>query len=219
MLEFLYGSYAEGASFAQTSSSAANLDLGARVVMVTSAVGGEGKTTVASDLAPVLARSGRSVALCDLDLRSPTVHDRLGLSDRRGLVDVAFGLEPLASALVPIRWAIPSRASRPHSGAAVAADSIAGPAGHDEDARASRGGAQRGHLDVLALGRGRPPSPADFVGSTTVRQIIDELAASHEIVILDTPPPLPVSDSLTISEYADAALVVCGSRRAAGRCW
>ena len=61
-----------------------------------------------------------------------------------------------------------------------------------------------------ALGRGRPPSPADFVGSTTVRQIIDELAASHEIVILDTPLLLPVSDSLTISEYADAALLVCG---------
>ena len=180
----------------------ANLDLGARVVMVTSAVGGEGKTTVASDLA--LSSRARVVpSLCDLDLRRPRCTTGLALSDRRGLVDVAFGLEPLASALVPIRWAIPSRASRPHSGAAVAADSIAGPAGHDEDARASRGGAQRGHRDVLALGRGRPPSPADFVGSTTVRQIIDELAP-RTIVILDTPPPLPVSDWLTISEYADA---------------
>jgi capsular exopolysaccharide synthesis family protein len=45
-----------------------------QVVLVTSAVGGEGKTTLASHLATSLARSGQRTLLVDGDLRRPMVH-------------------------------------------------------------------------------------------------------------------------------------------------
>ena len=45
-----------------------------RVVMITSAVGGEGKTSLASHLATSLARSGLRTLLVDADLRSPSIH-------------------------------------------------------------------------------------------------------------------------------------------------
>jgi capsular exopolysaccharide synthesis family protein len=45
-----------------------------RVVMITSAVGGEGKTSLASYLAPSLARSGLKTLLIDADFRSPSLH-------------------------------------------------------------------------------------------------------------------------------------------------
>jgi Mrp family chromosome partitioning ATPase/capsular polysaccharide biosynthesis protein len=205
MLEYPYGSYAEGIRKLRANLEFANLDAGARTIMMTSALGGEGKTTTAADLAVALARSGRKVVLCDLDSRAPTLDRAFDLGERRGIVEVAFGLEPLEKALVSIPIASarpPARVAPVASGALALSD----PA----DRMVKREESARGELHVLPFGRRRPPSPADFVGSTTVRQLVAQLAETHDFVILDTPPFVPVSDALTISEYADAALIVTG---------
>lgn len=52
----------------------------ARIVMVTSTLPGEGKTTVAVNLALTLSQNGSSVILVDLDLRKPSVKKALGIS-------------------------------------------------------------------------------------------------------------------------------------------
>jgi tyrosine-protein kinase len=217
MVEFPYGHYAEGVRKLRTNLEFANLDAGARILMVTSSVVGEGKTTVASDLAVALARSGRTVALVDLDPRAPMLHHVFALRGRRGLVDVAFGLQSLEETLVPIHWVVPERPSRATATARFEVQSaLSETEVFDPDdpvimpPTPPTPGAPRGRLNVLPLGSRLPPSPAEFVGSPTVQHLVAELASSHDFVILDTAPLLPVSDSLTISEYADAALLVCG---------
>jgi Mrp family chromosome partitioning ATPase len=202
MLDFPYGPFAEAIRKLRVNVEFANLDARARVIMVTSAEGGEGKTTVASNLGVALARAGRSVAICDLDARAPSLHVAFGVYDQRGLVDVAFGNCSLQDALIPVKWSIAERAPRTRR---------IGSAGNSD--RGDLEGSV-GEVRILTLGRRRPPAPADFIGSTSVRQIVSELAQLHEFVILDTPPLLPVSDSLTISEYSDAAIVVCGLKTA-----
>jgi polysaccharide biosynthesis transport protein len=62
-----------------------------RVILVTSAVEHEGKTTFAAQLAASLARSGKRTLLLDGDLRHPNVHLALGLDLRAGLPEVLRG--------------------------------------------------------------------------------------------------------------------------------
>jgi capsular exopolysaccharide synthesis family protein len=56
-----------------------------RLVMVTSALAGEGKSTTAVNLAMFLAMAGKRVLLVDADLRHPRLHEHFQLDNRRGL--------------------------------------------------------------------------------------------------------------------------------------
>lgn len=72
-----------------------------RVVMVTSAVSGEGKTSLASHLAVSLARAGHNVLLVDGDLRNPGADRHFGLSRAPGLSELLRGEIDLAAAVRP----------------------------------------------------------------------------------------------------------------------
>lgn len=70
------------------------LDRATRVIHVTSPVPGDGKTTVASNLAVVFSQAGMRVLLVDADLRRPRVHKIFGVNASRGFTNVLIG-EPL----------------------------------------------------------------------------------------------------------------------------
>jgi capsular exopolysaccharide synthesis family protein len=72
---------------------------GVRVVMVTSAVSGEGKTSLSSHLATSLARAGRKTLLIDCDLRKPSLHQVFELPRPEGVCEVLRGQIPLAEAV------------------------------------------------------------------------------------------------------------------------
>lgn len=59
-----------------------------RIILVTSPGPGEGKTTVAANLAAIIAQAGKKVLLLDADMRRPRVHKVLGLANRLGLSDL-----------------------------------------------------------------------------------------------------------------------------------
>jgi receptor protein-tyrosine kinase len=64
-----------------------------RVVAVTSAGAGEGKSTTAANLAVALARKGLNVAIVDGDLRRPRLHEVFGVENAQGLSTVLLGGE------------------------------------------------------------------------------------------------------------------------------
>jgi capsular exopolysaccharide synthesis family protein len=66
------------------------------VIMVTSATGGDGKTTTAANLGMVLAHAGKRVILLSADLRRPRLHQFFGLTNGVGLSDALVGPTLLA---------------------------------------------------------------------------------------------------------------------------
>ena len=77
----------------------AALDQSIKVLQVTSALQGEGKTTVVANLALALAQGGDRVAVVCCDLRRPRVQERFGVGLTPGFTDVLVGDAPLADAL------------------------------------------------------------------------------------------------------------------------
>ena len=75
------------------------IDSTSKVILVTSSVMGEGKSSVAGNLAKVVALAGDDVILIDADLRRPKVQKNFDLDDGLGLPEVLIGAAPLDQAL------------------------------------------------------------------------------------------------------------------------
>lgn len=74
-----------------------------RIVVVSSPLAGEGKTTAAINLAAVTSMSvGRRVLLVDCDMRKPKVHQALGLRPEAGLAEVLTEQVSLDQAIVKV---------------------------------------------------------------------------------------------------------------------
>ncbi len=144
---------------------------GPKVIVVTSASAGEGKTVVSVNLAATLAEAGKRVLLMDADLRRPGCHRALGVSNDVGLSTVLAGGATMDDATLEL--AAPRLSFVP-----------AGPV---------------------------PSNPAELVGSVPMRDALEALRDRYDVVILDTPPALPVTDAVILGREADAvALVVKG---------
>jgi capsular exopolysaccharide synthesis family protein len=76
-----------------------NVDHTPRIIAVTSAIPGEGKTTTALNLAAALAEAGHRVCLIEADLRRPTIAKTLGLSADVGFTTVLIGQSTVEAAL------------------------------------------------------------------------------------------------------------------------
>ena len=59
-----------------------------RVIVVTSSVPGEGKSTTSGNLAIALAQSGNSVLLVDCDMRKPSIHKKFKISNAAGTAEL-----------------------------------------------------------------------------------------------------------------------------------
>jgi succinoglycan biosynthesis transport protein ExoP len=101
---------------------------GTQVVMVTSALEGEGKTSLASQLAASLARSGRKTLLIDCDLRKPAMHKLFDLPLEPGLSEVLRGEVHLSDAVRPTRlsrlWLIAAGIWDAHATQALAQENV-----------------------------------------------------------------------------------------------
>ncbi len=90
---------AEAFRVLRTNLTLASLDSRRQVIVVTSALPGEGKTVTAVNLAQAVMSSGRSVLLVDADMRNPNVANYLGLENAVGMMSVLLGRASTSDAI------------------------------------------------------------------------------------------------------------------------
>jgi succinoglycan biosynthesis transport protein ExoP len=160
-------------------------EVGAKTVMFTSGVGGEGKSTTVANLAVALARGGRRVVLIDFDVRNPSLHRFFGVADTPGLIDVSLYDADIETALADVRLA--------------SAD------GHEQQSRSARN--EEGRLEVLPLGR-TPRDPDHVRADVVVGQIVDQIRERADYILIDAGPLLPTGDAIALSAHVDAMVPV-----------
>ncbi len=67
--------------------------------------------------------------------------------------------------------------------------------------------ADQPNLRILTAGP-RPPNPAEILSLDRARHLVDVLAANADVVLLDCPPVLPVTDTLLISRLCDSMFII-----------
>jgi succinoglycan biosynthesis transport protein ExoP len=71
-------------------------------------------------------------------------------------------------------------------------------------------------LAVLASGP-RPPDPSELLSSQRTREVLDALRSRCDLLLIDSPPILPVSDTLALSAFVDATLLVGSANQTSRR--
>lgn len=186
-----------------------SLDRPLRTILVTSAVPKEGKSSVVRNLALAYRDAGARVAIVEADLRQPTMNTLFHIGTGAGLTTVLTGEHDLSAALQPVAGG--SEAAIPTAVKAPAQHAFGGPANNGADGR--------GELFVLASG-GPTANPPAVLASNRVREVLAEIAATHDVVLIDSPPILAVSDAIPLLSAVDGTIVVARvdlSTRAAAR--
>jgi Mrp family chromosome partitioning ATPase len=185
------GIQAEAFRMLRTNLEFATLGHDAKVIMVTSAVEQEGKSTTIANLAVALAAAGHKVVLVDLDLRRPFIDKFFGVQGP-GVTQVALGHASLDEVLVRIAIAEPGAETSN---------------GNGNGNGNGKGSLLRGVLEVLPSGP-IPPDPGEFVGTQALGEILEELRDRADVVLVDAPPALHVGDALRLSTRVDGILLV-----------
>jgi capsular exopolysaccharide synthesis family protein len=153
------------------------------VVLVASALEGEGKTTVTANLGRALARAGRKTLIISADMRKPKLHELFDIGVAPGLSEVLTALE---------------RGDGDGSTRTLAA------------ARGllhAQAGA-KGNLHILPSGK-RPDDPSRLLLSPGLMRLFDELKQlDYDYVLVDGTPLLGLADSQALAQRVDDVLVV-----------
>jgi Mrp family chromosome partitioning ATPase len=72
------------------------------------------------------------------------------------------------------------------------------------------------NLSVLPAGY-PPPNPSELLSGERARRLIDVLAQTYDLVVIDCPPVLPVTDALVLARMADTTLLVTSANRTSRR--
>ncbi|UOO35314.1 polysaccharide biosynthesis tyrosine autokinase [Klebsiella pneumoniae] len=138
------------------------------VLMISGASPNAGKTFVSSNLAAIIAQTGKKVIFIDTDMRKGYTHKLFNVKNDKGLSDILSGKSDINGAVRTIEQA---------------------------------------NFDYISRGA-VPPNPAELLMHRRFGELLNWASERYDIVVLDTPPILAVTDAAIIGNYAGTTLLV-----------
>lgn len=151
-----------------------NIDTPIKTLLITSPSPAAGKSTIAANLATVIAQNEQEVILIDCDLRRPTLHKNFKVSNRIGLSDYFIRSTEKLSGLVK----------------KLSID----------------------RLHLITSGN-LPPNPSELLGSKKMSEMISMLEKRVDLLIMDTPPVLVVTDAMVLASRMDGVVLVIDTKK------
>jgi succinoglycan biosynthesis transport protein ExoP len=142
-----------------------------KIIIITSALAEEGKTTTAANLAIVMAQIGKRVLLIDADMRKPVIHTLFDVEKAPGLSD--FLAQDVALSSLIVRTSIKD-------------------------------------LSIISAGTS-PPNPSVLLLSPKMAGFIEGMKKKYDLVIIDSPPTMMLSDTPAMAPAADGVVMVIKS--------
>ncbi|HIA2832017.1 TPA: polysaccharide biosynthesis tyrosine autokinase [Escherichia coli] len=138
------------------------------VLMISGASPNAGKTLISTNLAAIIASTGKKILFIDADLRKGYVHKMLGFSESAGLSNILSGQKKIEDVVTTVKNA---------------------------------------GFDYISRGN-IPPNPAELLTHPRFENLLTWATNNYELVIIDTPPILAVTDAAIIGKYAGTTLLV-----------
>jgi uncharacterized protein involved in exopolysaccharide biosynthesis/Mrp family chromosome partitioning ATPase len=161
------------------------MERGGKVLVVTSPTLQEGKTTTIVNLALTMAQSGQKTLLVGGNMRRPSIYRFFGIPREPGLSDILVGNAQWRDCVRGVADILMGRFEM-------------------EDIMASPG---LDNLHIIEAGP-IPANPSELLSTAAMRDFIQAVSAEYDIVLIDTPPILPVTDSAIVAGQVDGVLLV-----------
>src|SRR5919109_683387 len=156
------------------------MERGGKVLVVTSPTLQEGKTTTIVNLALTMAQSGQKTLLVGANMRRPSIHRFFGIAREPGLSDILVGNAQWRDCVRGVADILMGRFEM-------------------EDIMASPG---LDNLHIIEAGP-IPANPSELLSTEAMTTLLREVSAEYDIVLIDTPPVLPVTDSAIVAGQVD----------------
>jgi len=157
-----------------------------RTLLITSSEPREGKTATTVNLAISLAQLGNRVVVIDADLRAPRCHRALGVPAGPGLAEVLRGQAELSNVVLALNL---------------------------DEGRITVGNGD-GEARLHLLQSGRPPGdPSELIASARMRDVLRTLTEQYDMVLIDSPPVFPITDSAILAPVVDGVVLVVRGHR------
>jgi Mrp family chromosome partitioning ATPase/capsular polysaccharide biosynthesis protein len=180
------------------------------VLLVTSPGPGEGKSVTSANLAASFAQVGNRTIAVDANLRHPSLHAIFGVAN--------------ASGLGPLLWD-GDGANTADTAATASGAGEGGESAQTTNPAPSRPKPLDAHLvatgipglSLLPAGPPPPVSPGELFASPAMGRLMGELRRAADVIIIDSPPALPIADAAILASLGPGVIMVVEAGQTRGQ--